>query len=152
MFVEGLFALIQSFCILLHCICPDQRGPLPHPHLRASQLPGSDDGVQWRLRVSAGSFPQPGHLLLQCHGGLLDPIRALQLPRPAVLHEARRVPQVQWLGGYLRHHRVLPQNHRFLIRNLTWFYWFYFLFSFIKNTRLPTSFFERHVSVETGNV
>lgn len=120
---------------------PDQRGPLPHTHLREAQLPGPDDGVQRGLRVSAGSFPQSWHLLLQRHGRLLDPVRAPKLPRPAVLHEARRVPQVQWLGGHLRHHRVLPQNHRVLIWNLTWF-------CLILFTLHPFP----HVFVATGNV
>ncbi len=140
-FESGNFSKIHilgcSWCwfyILLRCLSPDQRGPLPHSHLRTSQLPGSDDGVQRWLWVRAGSLPQPWHLLLQRHGGLLDPLWALQLPRPAVLHEARRVSQVQWLGGHLCHHRVLPQNHRFLIRNLIWFYRFYLHFSFIKTT------------------
>lgn len=142
---------LLSFCISLGCLSSDQRGPLPHTHLRAPQLPGSDDGVQWRLRFSAGSFPQPWHLLLQRHGGLLDPLRALQLPRSPVLHEARRVPQVQRLGGHLRHHWVLPQNHRFLIRNLTQFCWFYLHFSFILITSL-TSSSKRHVFLEPGNV
>lgn len=93
----------------------DRRGALLHPYLRAAQLPRSDDGVQWGLRVGAGALLQPRHLLLQSLGRLLDPLRTPKLPWPAVLHESWRVPQVQWLGGHLRHHRLFPQDHRVLI-------------------------------------
>lgn len=117
------------------CPSPDQWGALLHAHLRAARLPRPDDGVQRGLWVSAGFFPQPRHLLLQRLGRLLDPLRALQLPRPPVFHEARRVSQVQWLGGLLRHHWLLSQSDRFLVGSL-YFIWFLLGFFFTLGGRL----------------
>lgn len=68
--------------------------------------------------------PQSWHLLLQRDGRLLDSLRALQLPWAPVNYGAWRVPQVQWLGGHLCHHWVLPQNHRFLVKILNTFIFF----------------------------